>query len=257
VLTARNVTDVPAAFIADPFMVREGGTWRMFFEVFNRKSGKGEIGCAESTDGLRWNYQGIVVSERYHLSYPHVLHWKGDYFMVPESYKGTNSVTIYIATSFPTHWKCVGTILDAGCYVDTSLLRYRDRWWLFTETHVPESDTLRLYHSSDLFGGWQEHPCSPLLAGDPHHARPGGRVVLYQDRIIRFAQDCWPRYGLQVHAFEVTVLETQEYRECPVGPCPILGPTGSGWNSSGMHHVDPHPIAEDDWLACADGSYDL
>ncbi len=35
VLTARDVTDVPAAFVADPFMIKNGPRWYMFFEVFN------------------------------------------------------------------------------------------------------------------------------------------------------------------------------------------------------------------------------
>ncbi|MCK4323273.1 MAG: hypothetical protein KAW89_01990, partial [Armatimonadetes bacterium] len=33
VLSRADVTDVPAAFVADPFMVREASTWYMFFEV--------------------------------------------------------------------------------------------------------------------------------------------------------------------------------------------------------------------------------
>ena len=33
VLSAADVTDVIAEFVADPFMVWEGNTWYMFFEV--------------------------------------------------------------------------------------------------------------------------------------------------------------------------------------------------------------------------------
>ena len=44
VLSAEAVTDVPAAFVADPFLVRENGTWHLFFELWNRATGRGEIG---------------------------------------------------------------------------------------------------------------------------------------------------------------------------------------------------------------------
>src|SRR5919106_1772188 len=44
VLTRRDVSDVPAAFVADPFMLRTAHTWYMFFEVVNTSTNKGEIG---------------------------------------------------------------------------------------------------------------------------------------------------------------------------------------------------------------------
>src|SRR5690242_222164 len=62
VLTARQVSDREAEFVADPFMVRAGASWQMFFEVMNRATGRGEIGLASSADGLRWSYQGVVLS---------------------------------------------------------------------------------------------------------------------------------------------------------------------------------------------------
>src|ERR1700686_2907713 len=44
VLSAGDVTDVPARFVADPFMLRVDGRWHMFFAVLNNQSNKGEIG---------------------------------------------------------------------------------------------------------------------------------------------------------------------------------------------------------------------
>jgi hypothetical protein len=255
VLRGRDVTDVPAAFVADPFMIRtDAGAWVMLFEVFNRDTRKGEIGCARSADGISWRYDGIVLSEPFHLSYPYVFRWQDAYYMVPESCEGTGTVRLYVARSFPTGWELAGTLLHGGRYVDASLVRYRDRWWLFAETNAPRNDTLRLYHSADLMGPWVEHPKRPLLRGDSHVSRPGGRFVVYEDRVIRFAQDCWPRYGLQVHAFEITQLSPEDYVEHRIGHEALVGPSGVGWNSSGMHHIDPHQIEADRWLACVDGA---
>ncbi|MGZ4829612.1 MAG: glucosamine inositolphosphorylceramide transferase family protein, partial [Candidatus Angelobacter sp.] len=44
VISAGDVTDVPARFVADPFMVTVDGLWHMFFEVLNNQSNKGDIG---------------------------------------------------------------------------------------------------------------------------------------------------------------------------------------------------------------------
>src|SRR6185295_15737975 len=60
ILTANDVTDVRAGFVADPFMIRFEDTWHMFFEVKNRESRRGEIGLATSKDGIQWSYEQIV-----------------------------------------------------------------------------------------------------------------------------------------------------------------------------------------------------
>src|SRR5262245_13276304 len=70
----------------------------------------------------------------------------------------------------------------------------------------PHNDTLRLFYSEDLLGPWVEHPKSPIVSGKPHIARPGGRVIVSGDRVIRYAQDDTPRYGNQVWAFEIVRL---------------------------------------------------
>src|SRR3954468_4215816 len=85
VLTPNEVSDVTAAFVADPFMIRSDGEWYLFFEVMNSVTGKGEIGLAQSVDGVSWEYQQIVLSEDFHLSYPYVFEWNGSHYMIPET----------------------------------------------------------------------------------------------------------------------------------------------------------------------------
>ena len=70
VLTAESVTDVTAEFIADPFLVRQGTGWLMFFETLVRDTNKGVICLATSADGLSWAYQKVILEEPFHLSYP-------------------------------------------------------------------------------------------------------------------------------------------------------------------------------------------
>jgi len=251
VLTRDDVTDVCALMVADPFMIKAGGSWYMFFELYNRKS-HGEIGCAVSQDGLKWTYQCVVLAERYHLSYPYVFEWMGDYYMVPESVRA-HEVRLYRARRFPDQWDCVGTLLSGYGYADSSILHYEDRWWMFTESSQGRSDTLRLFSASDLLMPWQEHPRSPLVEWNPHIARPAGRIVTIEGRPVRFAQNCSPKYGTEVRAFEVTELSVTTYAERPMAQNPILGPSGSGWNRHGMHHLDAHLLEDGQWIACADG----
>ena len=79
---------------------------------------------------------------------------------------------------------------------------------MFAEANPEGNDLLRLYYANDLMGPWIEHPKSPIVAGDANIARPGGRVVVFDGRIVRYTQDDDPTYGNQVRAFEITELTT-------------------------------------------------
>ena len=251
VLTAMDVTDVRAKFIADPFMIRDESRWYMFFEVMNQISKKGEIGYAISDDGMRWDYRQIVLREPFHLSYPYVFKWENDFYMIPES-SLKKSIRLYKAARFPDKWEFAQDLLTCSDFNDSSVFYYSNTWWLFTCIST-NCDLLKLFYAGDLKGPWFEHPSNPIVAQDAHIARPGGRVLVWGNRIIRYAQDDYPDYGNSVHAFEITKLTPTDYQEikCPVNS--ILKASGRGWNKNGMHNIDPHFLAEDKWVACVDG----
>ena len=114
-------------------------------------------------------------------------------------------------------------------------------------------DALALFCADALEGPWTEHPASPLIAGDRSRARPGGRVVMVDERPLRFAQDCGPRYGSGVRAFAITELTRDTYAEQECAESPVLGPAGAGWNGKGMHHVDAWQMPDGHWIAAVDG----
>jgi hypothetical protein len=254
VLTCRDVSDIAAELVADPFMIQVDGSWFMFFEVQGGASRKGAIGLATSSSGLTWRYQRIVLAEPWHLSYPYVFRDGADLFMVPESCEA-RSVPLYRATHFPYRWERVHTLIDGVEFADASPFCYRGRWWLFASSGEPRrrADDLHLYCAEHLAGPWHEHPMSPVVRGDAQRARPGGRVLIHEDRVYRFAQDCYQSYGLQVRAFEITTLTTHAYAEREVETNPVITASGAGWNGTGMHHVDAHQAGDGSWFACVDG----
>lgn len=254
VLSRWDVSDIQASGVADPFMLRVKGTWYMFFEVMHWQTDKGEIGLAMSENGVEWAYQQIVLAEPFHLSYPYIFEWENEYYLIPESHQ-VSSIRLYKADHFPDRWSLMMTLLEGREYVDPSVFHFDDKWWLLTGDGTPPywSDTLRLYYAMDLMGPWFEHPKSPIIEGNAHIARPAGKVLVLNDRIVRYAQDCYPKYGTRVRAFEITDLTTRRYHEQEVGDSPVLAASGAGWNGSGMHHIDPHLMEDGRWLACVDG----
>ena len=252
VLTAKDVTDLKASFVADPFMVKEENTWYMFLEVMDAKTYRGKIAVAVSNDGVTWKYQKVVLDEPFHLSYPYVFKWQSKYYLVPESY-GANAVRLYESEEFPYRWSYVGELLQ-GDYVDSSLFRHADLWWLLA-ANQQGNDCLSLFYAEDLLGPWIKHPESPVVKADARIARPGGRVIADRGRLFRFTQDCASGYGTQLRAIEISKLTLTEYQEREVVPGPILQASGQGWNAHGMHHIDPHQISEGQWIACVDGNH--
>jgi len=252
VLTAQDVNDVSAEFVADPFIFQDDSTWYIFFEVMNTSSEHGDIAVATSRNAFDWRYMQIVLDEPFHLSYPYVFKSDGHFYMIPESVKA-DAVRLYRASLFPTKWSFVKTLLR-GQFVDSSVVRFNNRWWLFTTPRTtPKNTTLRLFYSESLLGDWTEHPESPIVDGNANIARPGGRLLVYKKRLFRYAQDDHPTYGNGVRVFEITRLTMSSYEEKELSPNPVIRATGSGWNRDGMHHVDAHQVLPGQWVAAVDG----
>lgn len=247
VLTAADVTDVDADFVADPFLFRREGNWYLFFEIVNARSRAGEIALATSEDGLTWAYDRVVLAEPFHLSYPQVFVANGTVYMLPETQQAAG-IRLYEATSFPHGWRAVDTLLH-DAFHDPTIFQHAGRWWLFcAEWH----HTLRLFSAEALKGSWKEHPDSPIVRDDERYARPAGRVVAHDGALLRFAQDCVPFYGRRVHAFRITELSPTTYEEERV-PTPVVEGSGHGWNALRMHHVDAHRMDDGQWRAAVDG----
>lgn len=248
---AEDVTDVPAKFVADPFLVKEADTWNLFFEVYNNNTQQGDLAVATSRNTWTWDYQKIILDEPFHLSYPYVFQADGEYYLIPESYEA-GSIRLYKADRFPTEWSFVKTLVEGRDYVDNSIVFFNGTWWLFSS--VTSNDTLYLHYADSLTGPWREHPQSPIVAGDIHKARPSGRMLVFDNKLYRFTMDIDPPVGThQVMAYEITEITPERYAEKLAQEAPVVMASGSGWNGQAMHQLDPVQVDDDSWIASVDG----
>jgi hypothetical protein len=250
VLTAMDVTDRDAAYVADPFLFHENGLWHMFLEVYDLQTSQGDIGLASSSDGFHWKYERIVLDETFHLSYPYVFKVGTTYYMIPETFQ-LSEVRIYKAINFPYEWTYLATLITGRPFVDPSVIFYNGRYWIFVSE--PENKTLYLYSSSSLTEDWVEHPQSPIIKNNTHQGRPGGRSFIYNgNQIIRISQN-WGG-GLKVRAFKVDILDTSLYVEHELRESPLLesGSDPKDWYAGGIHHFDPWWTGEY-WIVAFDG----
>ena len=259
VITCADLGNNPAAsFVADPFMIKlSTNEWYMFFEFKNLARYIGEIGVSKSSDGGQsWEFQGVALKDTHHLSYPFVVkdETRNKYYLLPEINKA-NEVRLYETSSsdFPFGWKHVHTPLK-GRFVDTAAVWYGDRYWIYT-TELParymplaqRKSTLRLYYTEDLVQVWKEHRLSPIVVNNRQIGRSGGRPVVYQDNVYRFAQDGTNSYGEGIHVIRAHVLTPELYQEQQLA---FISPGDVG--AARFHHLDAHVGDDGVWFAFID-----
>lgn len=255
-ISRKDVTDAFTEFVADPFIVKVQDEWLMFFEIFNIKKNRGEISFARSKDGYSWDYQHVILSENFHLSYPYVFEFESNWYMIPESCEA-NSVRLYKAKKFPDQWEFVSEILIGERFVDSSILNFEGVWWLFVGVEPAEGgacNMLKLYYADHLLGEWIEHPMSPIVSNNSDISRPAGRMRQIGDRPIRFAQDCTVRYGYNVSAIRIESLTKHHYVEEKIQhDLDYLFELGTmPHNKVGMHHLDFIVSNDSRCKACVD-----
>ena len=247
-LSPESVSDIKCTAVADPFLLRRDGRWYLFFEAMNEAVHRGEIAYATSTDGLHWEYAGIVLRENFHLSYPHVFEHEGTVYMVPET-RQDNSIRLYAATSFPNEWKLVKVLLT-GEYADSTVFFHDGKWRMFSQRGLDET---RLFQSASLESGWTEHPGNLLWAANRTYCRPGGRVISFDGELYRFVQDGLVSYGNNLRALQIESLTDSEFKEREIDGSPVLRASKRGWNAVGMHHLDAMQVGDGQWLGAVDG----
>ena len=250
-IQAKDVSDVKAEFVADPFLVTDNSKYYIFYEILDKKSGRGVIGLSTSDNGIDWNYEKVVLSEKFHLSYPQVLKGNNnDFYMIPETSEA-NEVILYKAINFPYEWKREVSIIN-GKYIDPTVFQFNDKWWMFAGSHGGKD--LHLFYSESLEGSWIEHPSSPIINNNMHISRPGGRVIVdEQSNIFRYTQDGYPYYGKLTRIFKIKTLTINEYQEEEVKIVLQGTDKEADWRKDGMHHIDQLKVNGDQWIIAVDG----
>jgi hypothetical protein len=211
-------------FWADPHVVRLDGKYYVFIEEFLNAKNKGHISVIELDEFGNWSAPVKILEKDYHLSYPFVFEWDDKFYMVPESHEN-KSIDLYECVEFPYKWNFKQCLMQNVSAVDTTLVHYSDKWWLFTAMAENEAVTpnveLFLFYTDDLFRGkWRAHQQNPIIS-DMKSARPAGSLFIQAGKLFRPSQDCSKAYGYGFDLNEIEVLTETEYRErkvCSVRP---------------------------------------
>jgi hypothetical protein len=257
-LTAGDITDYgDVSYVADPFLLLSPDQWQLYFEVYNpERSPSAVIGRATSSDnGETWIYDGVVLNTGVHASFPYVFRWDDTVWMTPNlNPEGlVGGVPLYRSEDEGTTFQHEATLAaPTSPPTDRIVFRYGDRWWLFVSVAAAQRE-LHIYHSDTLADGdWIAHAENPVLVDEPRI--PGGRPVVWNDRLFMFFQNGNHYYGERVEPVEITELTPNTYTDNLLSRSPVVGSISSsvGWNSSRMHTFDPW-YTGDRWVCAVDG----
>ena len=183
-------------FWADPFPVKHEGRYYVFFEEYMYATRKAHLSVIEvDQQGIR-QPSTIILNKPYHLSYPFIFRWNGDYYMIPESSED-KTIQLYRCVSFPFEWELEKILMADIQAVDTSLMQIDGRWWMFTCIESDEllfSDALHLYYADSPLGPWTAYRRNPVKS-DVRNSRPAGNLFRWHGQLYRPAQDGSKRYG--------------------------------------------------------------
>ena len=154
-------------FWADPFVLKEGEEYYVFFEEYLRSTKKGNISFFKIDRKGNYSKPEIVLDKDYHLSYPFIFKEKDTFYMIPET-RANNSIELYKCIEFPNKWELEKTLMDDVQAVDTTILKKDDTFWMFTSIRenkgASTADELFLFSTKDFKSDkWKPHPQSRLF----------------------------------------------------------------------------------------------
>lgn len=213
---------------ADPFLFVNSGRLYIFFEV-KTDFQKGEIWAQSMGADGQWVDHGLVLAEKFHLSYPNVFTGTdGCIYMLPET-AASGKVWLYKAEEFPMTWRRERVLLDKPLS-DPSIIIQEGAVLLLGTTRT---DELMVHHASSL--GAEFTTEGVLVTRNKAVSRNGGMPFTASGKQYRPAQNCERFYGESLGILEIESVSPTHYKESLVTA--ELYPIRPKWMELGYHHM--------------------
>ncbi|MCM5571727.1 hypothetical protein M6I34_14495 [Burkholderiaceae bacterium FT117] len=234
---ATRIENPKGGFLADPFLLDEGGRTYCFVEELHFSDQRGFISAYEIGESGATRI-GKVIAEPFHMSFPYVFRHGSRIFMVPETSENRD-VRLYECVRVPDRWELRKILMSGVSTVDTMIFERGGRWWMFTNLDEPDAgdlcSELHIFYADDpLSDRWIPHRMNPVSL-DASRARNGG-ILLREGAIYRVSQ----RQGFDTHGYgedfsinRIDVLTPDDYAETEVLD---VRPTGLE-NPARIHHI--------------------
>lgn len=189
-------------WIADPFLFEKNGIVYVFYEAYDLICQKGKIGYSVLDPNYNLSKTRIIISEKFHLSFPNIFEYKDNIYIIPESCE-SDSVLLYKAVNFPNEWKKEKVFIKDIFSCDNIICQKNGKNYLIAseQYHIPKNNKYiscwvkNCLYSLDL-DSFSVKECLGILKEGDYGVRNAGNVFYHKGNLVRVGQDCKNnRYG--------------------------------------------------------------
>lgn len=221
-------------FIADPFIFKnKQGNINVLYEDFSLDK-DGVISLTTLNQNFKPIYKKQLLKTNSHLSYPFIFEDLGTTYIIPESYQ-RGIVAIY-EFDFDNNKLINEKVLIDLPLLDTTILKYNNKYWLFASLGDGQFDNSKLYiyYADSLLGKYKPHPQNPVRH-NLDATRPAGNFIFVDGNIYRPSQNCSEYYGKSITINKIIKLSETEFEEEHYWK--ITAPKNSLFNA-GLHTIN-------------------
>lgn len=195
---------------ADPFVYSKNGKFFVMYEEVKRFNDNGEIFVMHDFDfGTKKKVNGLTPSN-IHYSYPFLIEDNGKLYCVPES-SASSEVCLYeVMKDDLTELKKITTLLNGRGFVDTSIVKFKGLYWLFTICKTRPSELL-IFYADRLDGDYIPHKLSPIEVNQ-ERSRGAGNIFVIGEHLYRPTQNLERAYGGSLMINRISHLTKDTYQ---------------------------------------------
>lgn len=197
-------------YAADPFPILINGRIHIYYEELNFWKGKGKL---MALDGMSFKSKSKILrlyNGNVHLSYPYTFSVKNKVYCIPESSEANEVVLYHVNEDKPQKLEKVNVLLTEA-FVDSSIIYYKKRYWLFT-SKSKNTNLLYIFYADKLTDKFEPHQQNPIEVNSGM-CRSAGRLFLANNRLYMPSQNHQKCYGGSIVINEITLLSQIEF-EC-------------------------------------------
>lgn len=200
-------------FYADPFVLKNpNGNYHIIYEKMCKFKGYGEIHIKTINKNFEILSKKKLLEFPNHLSYPCVYSEQSNTYIIPESSEDGN-LYMYEFDFEKIILKNKILLISNMKLLDTTVLKYNNKYWLFSTQRGADSNSKLIIHYSDcLKGPYHSHKQNPFK-NSLFGCRPAGNIFKFLDSNYRPTQNCTDYYGGSIVINKINVLNENEFSE--------------------------------------------
>jgi hypothetical protein len=195
---------------ADPFIIDINGRNFIYFEEHSFWKGRGELMVMDKLDFKNKNKVSGIVPQSIHLSYPYVFKADSKLYCIPET-SAAKEIGLYeVDVHNPHKFQKIKTVVSGKSFVDSSIISYKNKYWLFTSISGKQGQ-LYIYYSDTLEGEFKPHSLNPITV-EPNVSRSAGRLFMVDQKLYMPSQNPKKCYGGSITINEITQITGSEFQ---------------------------------------------